>query len=105
LLLKKDYSTYWSKVGGQNLSEEFKDLILKMFSYDGSERPTVEQLRDHPWMKKTMDIKQTRSDLLERLSSIRSEKTADSSAAAGSSRGDNDLLELVREMHSGVALN
>lgn len=105
LLLKKDYSTYWSKVGGQNLSEEFKDLILKMFSYDGSERPTVEQLRDHPWMKKTMDIKQTRSDLLERLSSIRSEKTADSSANAGSSRALDDPLYLAREMHSGVELN
>tara|TARA_B110000503_G_C7080987_1_gene385127 strand:+ start:41 stop:664 length:624 start_codon:yes stop_codon:yes gene_type:complete len=104
LLLKKDYSTYWSKVGGNNLSEEFKDLILKMFSYDGSKRPTVDELREHPWMKKSLDIKQTRSDLLEKLSSIRSERTADSSAAAGSSRGNEDPLYLTREMHSGIEL-
>lgn len=76
-----------------------------MFSYDGSKRPTVEELRDHPWMKKSMDIKQTRSDLLEKLSSIRSERTADSSAAAGSSRAIDNPLYLAREMHSGVQLN
>lgn len=78
--------TYWQKVGGQNLSDDFKDLILKMFSYDGSKRPTVEELRSHPWMSKGFDIKGTRSDLIERLSSIRSEKTADSSTAAAATR-------------------
>jgi len=50
LLLQGDYATYWKKTGGQNLSNEFKDLILKMFSYNGADRPTVEQIRNHPWM-------------------------------------------------------
>lgn len=35
LILKGDLETYWKKTGGQNLSPEFKDLIIKMFSYDG----------------------------------------------------------------------
>jgi len=40
--LKGDLETYWKKTGGQNLSPEFKDLIIKMFSYDGKQRPTVD---------------------------------------------------------------
>jgi serine/threonine protein kinase len=50
LLLKGDFDTDWKKTGGQNLSDDFKDLILKLFSYDGKDRPTVEEIRNHPWM-------------------------------------------------------
>jgi len=50
LLLSGDLDTYWKKTGGQSLSPEFKDLILKMFSYDGKQRPTLEELKNHPWM-------------------------------------------------------
>lgn len=78
-----------------------------MFSYDGAKRPTVEQLKDHPWMKKDYDIKGIRSDLVERLSASRSEKTADSSNAAGTSRagdGADQMLELVRQDYSMSAL-
>lgn len=57
LILTGKLDQYWQKVGGQNLSPEFKDLILKMFSYDGSKRPTVEELKKHPWMLKPFDMK------------------------------------------------
>ena len=51
-----------------------------MFSYDGSKRPTVDELKSHPWMtKQAIDIKGIRGDLVERLSASRSEKTAASS--------------------------
>jgi serine/threonine protein kinase len=42
LILKGDLETYWKKTGGQSLSPEFKDLIIKMFSYDGNSRPTID---------------------------------------------------------------
>jgi len=74
LIINNKLDTYWSKVGGQSLSPEFKDLILKMFSYDGSKRPTIDELKSHPWMSKGCDIKGIRSDLVERLSQSRSEK-------------------------------
>jgi serine/threonine protein kinase len=84
LIINGKLDTYWSKVGGQTLTEDFKDLILKMFSYDPSKRPTVDELRTHPWMTKGQcDVKGIRSDLIERLSSIRSEKTAASSNNMG----------------------
>lgn len=50
LLLSGKIDTYFQKVNGGNLSAEFKDLILRFFSYDGSKRPTVEEIRNHPWM-------------------------------------------------------
>ena len=42
LLLSKKYDTYWTKVNGHGLSANFKDLILKMFAYEGSERLTID---------------------------------------------------------------
>lgn len=64
LILKGDLDTYWKKTGGQNLSPEFKDLIIKMFSYDGKKRPTIDEIRAHPWMQGGVDMKQIRHDIL-----------------------------------------
>ena len=107
LILKGDLATYWKKVGGDSLSPEFKDLILRMFSYDGSKRPTVDELKVHPWMNKTYDIKSIRSDLIERLSSQRSEKTAASSTAdvCRAGKGADSRLKLVREPLSESGFN
>ena len=100
LLLKKDYATYWKKTGGQNLSEEFKDLILRMFSYEGKDRPTVQEIRAHPWMQAKCDMKQIRHDILSELAEKRTQSTADSERIAGSSRGP-EKLHLIRETGFG----
>jgi len=42
LILNGQLDKYWDKVGGGSLSPEFKDLILRIFSFDGSKRPTLE---------------------------------------------------------------
>merc|ERR1712071_281282 len=76
----------------------FKDLILSIFSYDGKKRPTLEQIRNHPWLQKNVAHKTTRQNILEKLQELRSNKTADTSEkAVAGSRGDNDMLELVRQ--------
>ena len=31
-------------------SEEFKDLVLNMMAYNHRNRPTLEQIRNHPWI-------------------------------------------------------
>lgn len=69
LLLSGKTDTYFQKVNGAGLSDEFKDLILRFFAYDGEMRPTLEQIRTHPWMQsQTFDYEATRSHLLETLS-------------------------------------
>ena len=50
LILNGQLEKYWDKVGGQNLSPEFKDLILRIFSFDGNKRPSLAEIREHPWL-------------------------------------------------------
>jgi len=89
--------TYWKKTGATNLSAEFKDLILRIFSYDPSKRPTIDEIRAHPWMcANPVDMKQIRSDILNELAEKRSAQTQDTSREDVNSRGDA-MLDLVRE--------
>jgi len=68
LLLQGKIDTYFTKVNGTGLSDDFKDLILRFFSYDGNMRPTIEQIRAHPWMQSaTFDYEATRTNLLTSL--------------------------------------
>lgn len=96
MILTGNLDTYWKKVGGQSLSSEFKDLILKIFSFDGKQRPTLEEIKQHPWMKKPFSMKLTRQNLLDRLQEIRSQKTSASSREdKGNSRG-SDMDDFIR---------
>jgi serine/threonine protein kinase len=68
LLLQGKIDTYFTKVNGTGLSDDFKDLILKFFSYDGNLRPTIEQIRAHPWMQsESFNYEATRTSLLTQL--------------------------------------
>ena len=40
-LLQTDPVSYFKKVKGENLSPEFKDLVIRMLSYNGKDRPTM----------------------------------------------------------------
>lgn len=55
-LLLSDPIQYFKKVRGDNLSPEFKDLIVKMLSYNGKDRPTIEQVESHPWYTRPYDV-------------------------------------------------
>jgi serine/threonine protein kinase len=96
LILKGDLETYWKKTGGQKLSPEFKDLIIKMFSYDGSKRPTVDEIKNHPWMQVPIDMKQMRENILSNIEEARTASTASSTRQDTTSRGDI-MLDLIRQ--------
>mmetsp|Transcript_39965 Transcript_39965/g.61148 ORF Transcript_39965/g.61148 Transcript_39965/m.61148 type:complete len:297 (-) Transcript_39965:219-1109(-) len=98
LILKGNFDQYWKKVGGQHLSDEFKSLMQDFFNPDGSKRPTLAQLKKHPWLKKPFSMKITRQNILEKLHTIRCERTTESSSKDGAnSRGVEPMLELLRE--------
>lgn len=68
LLLQGKIDTYFHKVNGTGLSDDFKDLILRFFAYEGDQRPTIEQVRNHPWMQASnFNFEQTRVNLLQQL--------------------------------------
>ncbi len=52
LLAKGKYDEYWAIFDNANaLSEEFKHLITRMFMHDPSERFTLDEVWNHPWME------------------------------------------------------
>ena len=95
LILKGDLETYWKKTGGESLSSEFKDLIIKMFSYDGKNRPTPAEIRAHPWMQEKTNMEKIRGELLGKVAETRTLSTVDTQREDVECRGD-DLLQLVR---------
>jgi len=70
--------------------------VLRMFNYDGKKRPTIEELKNHPWMQKPYDVKAVKENIVERLTEKRTAKTTDSSRDSSSKRGD-EMLQLVRQ--------
>lgn len=90
LILQGKIDTYFQKVNGTGLSADFKDLILRFFSYEGAERPTLEQIKAHPWMQsESFDMEATRLRLLEELALKQQAKpspAADASTAKTSAR-------------------
>ena len=68
---------YWSKVNGSVLSPAFKDLILKLFSYDGDQRPTIQEIRNSAWMQdSSYDKESTRQSLIAELARKKAAKAA-----------------------------
>ena len=69
LIVSGQTEHYFKKVNGEGLSTEFKDLILALFSYDGDKRPTIDQLRNHPWLNTPdFNMEATRQKLLHDIS-------------------------------------
>ena len=65
MLLTGNFDKYFQKLRGNDISYDFKDLILSFFSYRGEYRPTIEEIRAHPWMKsESFDFEETRARLL-----------------------------------------
>ena len=53
----------------EHLSSGFKDLITRLLAYDPSERPTIDEIRSHSWMReKTIQIEIQPSDKLQKFS-------------------------------------
>jgi len=65
-IMKKCYKQYWTILSNEinGLSEDLKNLYLKMVSFKPSERPTIEQIYNSNWMK---EIKEMNDEQLEEL--------------------------------------
>jgi len=53
LIIDEDYKQYWEKVGKNinKISEDLKNLYLKMVSFIPEKRPTIEEILNDEWMK------------------------------------------------------
>jgi serine/threonine protein kinase len=55
---------YFSTLKADHLSDNFKDLISKLFSYDGNVRYTAQEVKAHPWLA-GFDKERTRQMLID----------------------------------------
>ena len=57
-IMAKKYNKYWDLVTGQigNISEDLKDLYIKMVAFSPEERPTIDEIYNHPWMKEVTSL-------------------------------------------------
>lgn len=62
-LVKGQIKKYFEKTNASALSDDLKDLLVKMFSYDPKERPSIVDIKNHPWMNRKFDIIKAKSDL------------------------------------------
>ena len=57
---QKNITGYWKIIESflklEGLSEEFKTLFIKMVAYNPKERPTIEEIYNHEWMKEINDL-------------------------------------------------
>lgn len=81
------------------MSWEFKDLMIKMLSPNGSERPSFEQIREHPWMKKEIDIERSRQVLIDRANELNSNKSS-ASTNTGNNSPNNNCAENRRPVNA-----
>ena len=52
LIMKGDYKSYWDGFVKYMISDELKSLINKLICYDPSERYSLDEILEHPWIKK-----------------------------------------------------
>ena len=50
--MNKKYDDFWCYYQQYNLSNEFKDFINHLICYDPNERLTIDEILEHPIMKK-----------------------------------------------------
>jgi len=79
LIYEGKLEKYWKKTGGENLSEEFKDLVLKMLAYNPAKRPTIAEIKKHPWMTKPFEPKKAQKTLIQTLKDNKFEKATNDS--------------------------
>jgi len=54
--VRNDYEGFWTLMSPKidPISDEFKGLINSILAAEPSQRPTIEEIKNHPWMKKVV---------------------------------------------------
>jgi len=91
---KKEYEKYWTVISKllnldlSDISEDFFHLVTTMIKYDYKKRFTIEEIKDHPWMKGEIA---TEEEVLKELAS----RKVEIKRKLGDSGDDTDIEELA----------
>ena len=69
-IIKKNYEKYWKSVFNagvtNDLTENFKNLYLKMVAFNPNERATMKDILESPWLQEYNNLSQEKKDDLEK---------------------------------------
>jgi len=71
MIMKEKYDEYWKIAESQhqfneiNLSQEFKDLYIKMVAYNPEYRPSIDEILNHPWFNDINNMENINKEKLE----------------------------------------
>ena len=71
------YEEYWDKLDkNKTLSNEFKDLYMKMVAYNPKDRPSLEEILKSDWLKNIRnaseeELKNIKNKMIEELKSVK----------------------------------
>jgi serine/threonine protein kinase len=72
-IMGKEYQNYWNNIN-INLSENFKDLYLRMVAYDPEERPKLAEILNFDWLKEVSNLTEDEEKIIiEELEEIHNE--------------------------------
>ena len=72
-----------------------------MFAYDGSKRPTLKEIAEHPWMQAGCDVKKVQNSLLSELTEKRSVATSATSGNKNDTERGPPLPDLKLKTRKG----
>ena len=96
---------YFQKIKGEHLSADFRDLIMKMLAYKGEDRPTMEDLKRHPWLTKPFDKEKTRSSLIQKHHTIIQQLTLSKEKSSKETQEDGSTAETGSQDYKGPSTN
>ena len=104
-IMTRKFAKYWNDVKGQlgELSEELKNLYIKMVSFNPDERPSIEEILNDPWMKEINDLNEEEYKKLEKevfqdfkekeIKVLEKNENIEASSSSDISLGDNRGIE------------
>ncbi len=126
-IMAKRYNNYWNLVSGQigNVSEELKNLYIKMVSFAPEQRPSIDDIFKDPWMMEVTSLdeksynelehevfeefKKREIDVLKNNETVNSEGSNEVSLGNDRALGDNEVeyfdLSLTPKLIQKTGLN
>ena len=94
LLMTGQYELYFTKTNASGLSQEFKDFYTSLMKHDPAQRPSLQQLREHPWIAQESQAEKSHARLIECLNkTVSSDCSVDKSpSSVNSSRPASKCL-------------